>query len=136
MPFNMVYTPKKQKLETSEHQEIKYLNSKSRKPKKPNFEEVLTSLKRDPNYNININQEPITKTDVYDYFHSVKPTSRSGGGTEHKAVTFNLFPDCSLEKYAHTVNLIGDLESKKMFALCHFALTVTKVPLGKHVLGK
>lgn len=135
MPFNTVYTPKKQKFLTSEHQEIKYLSSKARKPKKPTFEEVLTSFKREED-TININQKPITKTDVYGYFHSVKPTSRSGGGTEHKAVTFNRFPDGSLGKYAHTVNLFGDIESKKMYALCHFALTVSKVPLGNHVLGK
>lgn len=78
---------------------------------------------------------PVTKFEVYDKFHVKHETTRSGGGKLFTSNTFSEFKNSGLVILAHRAS-VSPPDVQKMFALCYHAKTVSKTPLGSHVLGK
>jgi long-subunit acyl-CoA synthetase (AMP-forming) len=107
--------------------------TRSTKKCKPTFEELIAR------YGIDIESkeehEPVNAHQVYHFFHTSGTTSRSGGGTLQ---TKNMLRAISVHEMNAFMKQVAasDKSTKRMFATCHYAHTITKVPLGAHVLGQ
>lgn len=106
--------------------------NKGKKPKKPAFDVLFKNICGEEK---KVDAEPVTADDVWHFFHESKQTSRGGGGTLKSKNTLRSIAVDELISFTMRVMASGKY-AQKMYAACHYAYTVTKVPLGQHLLTK
>lgn len=103
---------------------------KNKKPKKT-FDVLFKNICSEENKGDAL--EPVTANDVWNFFHEQCQTSRDGGGTMKTRNVLRLISIVDLIAFTKRVNA-SEKQVQNMYTTCHYAYTVTKTPLGRHLL--